>query len=129
MRITVRGKLVRMVVVILAMVCGMILSAVIWEGRGTQEQHAKSIAAHIKKGIVSKGTVLTENHALALKGLARDNALGDIRALIAQTVRDDPEVTVGLFLSNKQQPWAYFSPGSPPPKPGSENTSLAPSDT
>jgi signal transduction histidine kinase/CheY-like chemotaxis protein/HPt (histidine-containing phosphotransfer) domain-containing protein len=73
------------------------------------EQSARDTEHLIRDSIVSKGRVLTANHALALRGLVEDNAFSDVSELVEKTVIADPDVLYGLFLANDGRPWAYAS--------------------
>ena len=70
-----------------------------------------AVQRYIEEGISSKGRVLTENHALALRGLALDNAFLDIRRLVDRAVQGDPDVLYGLYVTSDRQTLAYSRQG------------------
>lgn len=60
-----------------------------------------SIEQHIQEGIISKGRVLTKNHALALRSLTVDNAFLDIQGLVEHAVHDDQDLVYGIFINSE----------------------------
>ncbi len=48
----------------------------------------------------------------ALRPLVSDNAFGDVRRMVKETVRDDSDLVYGLFLGADRRPWVYVSPSS-----------------
>ncbi|HWA75251.1 MAG TPA: HAMP domain-containing protein [Polyangiaceae bacterium] len=70
-------------------------------------QHLNSVRTYIEQGITSKGLELTENHALALRGLTVDNAFLDMRRLVARAVEKDPDLVYGLYVTNERQTVAF----------------------
>jgi HPt (histidine-containing phosphotransfer) domain-containing protein/HAMP domain-containing protein len=72
-----------------------------------------SVQHYIEEGISSKGRVLTENHALALRGLTLDNAFLDIRRLVDRAVQEDPDVLYGLYVVSERETLAFSRHGRP----------------
>lgn len=64
----------------------------------------------IRDSLRTKGKILSENHALALRNLVLDNAFSDVSRLVHGAVREDPDVVYGLFLGADGVAWAYASP-------------------
>lgn len=63
--------------------------------------------ARIEASLKAKGRLLTGNNAQALMGMAEGNAFGQIKDLVASTVKDDPDVVAGAFLmADSSMPWA-----------------------
>ena len=120
-----KSKLVRTELAILAAVSLMTLSAVMWLSVRTQQGHLDAIEQRIEASIQSKGRVLIKNQSLALRGMVDDNAYGAVKDLVARTIREDSDVTVGLFLGEAGRPWAFFSPENPPPSPDAKGEALA----
>src|SRR5690606_9400831 len=69
--------------------------------------------AQIRKNLDDKGSLLAKSHAIALGSLVSDNAFGDVRQLVQETVNSDSDIVYGLFLSADNKPWAYVSPTHP----------------
>src|SRR3954462_11581229 len=66
-------------------------------------EHLKSVKQYIEEGIASKGKVLTENHALALRGLTLDNAFLDMQRLLERAVKEDDDLVFGVYVSNERE--------------------------
>ncbi len=49
--------------------------------------------------IPSKGKILTENHALALRSMVLDNAFLDMQSLLDRAVNEDADLVYGLFTN------------------------------
>ena len=73
--------------------------------------HLKSTEKHIERGIISKGTVLTRNHALALRGLTLDNAFTDMQSLVSQAVKEDSDLIYGIYVDSEGATLAFCQQG------------------
>lgn len=77
----------------------------------TSSRHLQAVQHHIEEGIRNKGLVLTENHALALKGLALDNAFLDMQRLVDRAVRDDADLIYGIYVNSDREAIAFSQRG------------------
>ena len=66
-----------------------------------------TVQGHIEDGITSKGTVLTRNHAIALRSLISDNAFLDIQRLVERTVTEDPDLVYGVCVDSRGTTLAF----------------------
>ncbi|HWP06625.1 MAG TPA: Hpt domain-containing protein [Polyangiaceae bacterium] len=66
-------------------------------------EHLRSTQEYIEEGIASKGTVLTQNHALALRGLTLDNAFLDMQRLLERAIKDDRDLVYGVYVSSEHE--------------------------
>ena len=66
-------------------------------------EHLRSVQQYIEEGIASKGTVLTQNHALALRGLTLDNAFLDMQRLLERAIKDDRDLVYGVYVSSERE--------------------------
>ncbi|MGC4068126.1 MAG: response regulator [Polyangiaceae bacterium] len=66
--------------------------------------------ARVLKSQQEKGHLLVTNQALALRGLALDNAFSDVRQLVTRTVHGDPDVIYGVFVDGQGHPWVVVTP-------------------
>src|SRR6478752_10320209 len=66
-------------------------------------EHLRSVQQYIEEGIASKGTVLTQNHALALRGLTLDNAFLDMQRLLERAIKDDRDLVYGVYVSSEHE--------------------------
>jgi signal transduction histidine kinase/CheY-like chemotaxis protein len=90
------------------------LSAVGWVNYVVEGERLADIKSHIESAISAKAVTLVSSHALALRGLAADNAFSDVRELIANAVAQDADVTYGFFVAtDDEKPWAFVSPAHP----------------
>jgi len=76
-------------------------------------RHLAEVQRYIEEGIVSKGKVLTENHALALRGMTLDNAFVDMQRLIEHTVQNDADLVYGIYIGTERVALAYSRRGEP----------------
>src|SRR5262245_60709953 len=87
-----RGKLLRTVLVVVLLVGVGTLSVVSYWSARTSNNNLATISGHIEAELDSKGRGLVESHALALKGLLQDNAFSDIELLVSRTVENDHDI-------------------------------------
>jgi two-component system chemotaxis sensor kinase CheA len=66
-------------------------------------EHLRAVQKYIEEGIASKGKVLTENHALALRGLTLDNAFLDMQRLVERAIKDDDDLVFGVYVSAERE--------------------------
>ncbi len=85
-------------------------AAITWIQIGSADADLSQLENRIRSTLEAKGTMMSKNHALALTGLVADNAISDVRTLVASAVAEDPEPVYGLFLSTEGKAWVYASP-------------------
>lgn len=73
----------------------------------TSSEHLATVRLHIEDGIRSKGRVLTENHALAMRSMALDNAFLDIQHLVGRAVKEDTDLVYGLYVNSENEAIAF----------------------
>src|SRR6266545_6196814 len=93
---TLKSKLFRITASIMLVMSVVTLSAVAWMNYATENDRLADIEQHIRQSIWSKGSTLTESHAMALKLLVADNAFSDVRNLVSRAVEKDSAVVYGL---------------------------------
>jgi HAMP domain-containing protein/two-component sensor histidine kinase len=96
-----RGKFVRVLLAVSLLMAIATTSIVVLMSVQASAQHLAAAQGHIQDGIISKGKVLTQQHALALRTLALDNAFLDMQRLVERAVADDPELVYGLFVNGE----------------------------
>jgi two-component system chemotaxis sensor kinase CheA len=69
-------------------------------------EHLSAVQRYIEQGITSKGKVLTENHARALRGLTLDNAFLDMQRLVSRVVQEDSDLIYGLYVNSDRETMA-----------------------
>ncbi len=60
-----------------------------------------------------KGQLLVANQTLALRAMALDNAISDVRQVVRKTVQEDTDVIYGAFVDAKGTPWILVTPRTP----------------
>ena len=76
-------------------------------------RYLSTVRMHIEEGIKSKGRVLTENQALAMRSLVLDNAYLDMQRLVERAVKEDGDLVYGVYVSSEKQALAYCRRGVP----------------
>jgi signal transduction histidine kinase/HPt (histidine-containing phosphotransfer) domain-containing protein len=120
-----RTRLVRLMGVSIAVASIATLATVAWMNVRISRDHLAAIEYQLAASIEAKGKVLTENQALALKGMVADNAFGDVDRMVRRVVAEDSDVVYGLFVSSDGKPWAYYAPDRPP---GPADAAVGPSN-
>jgi nitrogen fixation/metabolism regulation signal transduction histidine kinase len=94
-----RAKFVRLLLSVSSLMALATTAIVVVMSVQASAEYFSSVQGHIQDGIISKGKVLTENHALALRGLALDNAFLDMQRLVERAVKGDQDLVYGVFVS------------------------------
>jgi two-component system chemotaxis sensor kinase CheA len=94
-----RRKLTRALLLVMGSTGLATLAIVVITSAQASSEHLRSVQRYIEQGITSKGKVLTENHARALRGLTLDNAFLDIQHLVERVVQEDADLVYGLYVN------------------------------
>jgi two-component system chemotaxis sensor kinase CheA len=97
-----RGKFVRLLLVVSSLMALSTTAIVVLMSAQASSEHVSAVQGHIRDGIISKGKVLTQNHALALRSLALDNAFLDMQRLVERAVKDDQDLVYGVFVNGER---------------------------
>jgi two-component system chemotaxis sensor kinase CheA len=108
---TVQKKLTRIMLVISGLIGIATFSIVVMLNVQTSSRHLAEVQQYIEEGIASKGKVLTENHARALRTLTLDNAFADMQQLVDHTVQSDPDLVYGIYVGSERVALAYSRRG------------------
>lgn len=108
-----RTKFVRTMLLVTGIIGVATLAIVVFMSAQASSRHLASVERYIQEGITSKGKVLTENHALALRSLTLDNAFVDMQGLVGRAVQEDPDLFYGLYVNAQGQTLAYAQRGLP----------------
>src|SRR5262249_24175518 len=106
-RSTLKSKLLRVMLSIVVPLSLVMFLCAAWMQYRTTVGNAADVERLIRDGIAGKGRVLTANHALALRGLVVDNAIGDVRNLVWQATERDSDLVYGLFVASDGIFWVY----------------------
>lgn len=110
---SVKFKLILLMAVTLFLVGVSTFVSVWWLSDEAIHERQTELEQQIRNNLSNKGSVLAKSHAVALGPLVADNAFGDVRKLVEETVAGDRDIVYGLFLSADKNPWAYVSPSHP----------------
>ena len=97
-----RGKFVRLLLIVSSLMALSTTSIVVLMSAQASSEHFAAVQGHIQDGIISKGKVLTQNHAIALRSLVLDNAFLDIQRLVERAVKDDQDLVYGVFVNGER---------------------------
>ncbi len=106
-----RRKFIQMVLIAAGIIGGTTLALVPLLSARASARHLADIETSIEQGITSKGKVLTENHALALRGMVLDNAFLEMQTLVARAVSEDPDLVYGLYVNSAGDVLAFKQRG------------------
>jgi two-component system chemotaxis sensor kinase CheA len=107
-----RSKFVRTLLLVTGLTGVAALAIIVGTSAQTSAEHVASAQRYIEEGITSKGRILTENHARALRGLTLDNAFLDMQRLVARAVDEDADVVYGLYVNTDGDALAFGLRGS-----------------
>ncbi|MFO7181221.1 MAG: HAMP domain-containing protein [Pseudomonadota bacterium] len=110
---TLESKFFRTMLLVTAVVGLATLAIVVVTSIRASSRHLADVQKHIDEGIVSKGKVLVENHALALRSMTLDNAFLDMQALVERAVREDGDLVYGVYVSADGETLAHARAGVP----------------
>jgi two-component system chemotaxis sensor kinase CheA len=108
-----RGKFVRLLLIVSSLMALSTTAIVVLLTSQASSEHLNAVQGHIQDGIISKGKVLTQNHALALRSLALDNAFLDMQRLVERAVKDDQDLVYGVFVNTERVALAKSRMGDP----------------
>jgi two-component system chemotaxis sensor kinase CheA len=114
---SVRTKIVRILLFVSMLMAVATTSIVVLMSAQASSEHFAAVQGHIQDGIISKGKVLTQNHALALRSLAIDNAFLDMQRLVERAVTGDQDLVYGVFVNSEHVALAKSRRGDPVDKP------------
>jgi two-component system chemotaxis sensor kinase CheA len=108
---TVQKKLTRIMLVISGLIGVATFSIVVMLNVRVSARHLAEVQHYIEEGIASKGKVLTQNHALALRTMTLDNAFVDMQRLLDHTVQQDADLVYGIYIGSERVALAYSRQG------------------
>jgi two-component system, chemotaxis family, sensor kinase CheA len=106
-RTTLLRKFMLTMLVVSSIIGATTLVVVLFLSARSSEKHLREIETNIEQSITSKGKILTENHALALRGMVLDNAFLDMQSLLTRAVNEDSDLVYGLFTNQSGETLAF----------------------
>ncbi|HEY3493486.1 MAG TPA: Hpt domain-containing protein [Polyangiaceae bacterium] len=110
-RSSLRGKFVKILLFVSVLIGISTLAIVVLLNVQASRVELAQVEGHIRDGITSKGRVLTQNHALALRGLTLDNAFLDMQRLVERAVQDEHDLVYGIFVNSERETLALSRRG------------------
>jgi two-component system chemotaxis sensor kinase CheA len=98
-----RHKFIRTLLLVAGIIGISTLAIVGFLSAQASAEHLRAVQQYIEEGIASKGKVLAQNHALALRGLTLDNAFLDIQRLLERAINDDGDLVYGVYVSAEHE--------------------------
>ncbi len=115
-----RNKFVRTLLVVTGLIGLSTLVIVGVMSAQASSQHLAAVQTYIEEGITSKGRILTQNHAMALRSLTLDNAFLDMQRLVERAIKDDADLVYGIYVNSDKETLALGQrrsrPGEPSPQ-------------
>jgi two-component system chemotaxis sensor kinase CheA len=102
-RTSLRAKFVRILLFVSLLTGVSTLSIVVVLNVRASARELSRVERTIQEGIVSKGRLLTKNHALALRSLTLDNAFLDMQRLVERAVQEEEDLAYGVYVDSRKQ--------------------------
>ncbi len=111
--ISIKTKLTINTMVTISIIFTAVLSVIIVKDIWTLNRTVKKAEHRIRNSILARGNTLANNNSMAMRGMADDYSFSAIQELVSSTVKDDPDITYGIYMDEGYMPWAYASPSNP----------------
>lgn len=109
---SIRNKFLATMLLVTTVVGVATLALIVTLSAKSSSRQLQAVQGYIEEGIRSKGLVLTQNHALALRGLALDNAFLDMQQLVERAVREDSDLVYGIYVNSDRETLAFDQRGT-----------------
>jgi two-component system chemotaxis sensor kinase CheA len=107
-----RGKFIATMLLVTGLIGVATLVIVSLLSAQASSRQLATVRYHIEEGIKSKGRVLTENHALAMRTMVLDNAFLDMQRLVERAVKEDEDLVYGIYINNEKAAVAFCQRGA-----------------
>ncbi len=111
--VSIKTKLTVNTMATISIIFVVVLSVIVAKDIWTVNRTIKKAEHRIRKSIIARGNTLANNNSMAMRGMADDYSFSAIQELVSSTVKDDPDITYGIFMDADHMPWAYASPDNP----------------
>jgi signal transduction histidine kinase len=105
-----RTKLIVFVVLILSVSTGVFCTFAIVQSSQGPRRWFNLVKTRIQTDLNGKGMTLVVNNGMALRTMAEDNAVADIREIVIGTVQNDSDIAYGIYMDNDCRPWVMAFP-------------------
>jgi|GEM_PF-1371913 Signal transduction histidine kinase len=105
-----RTELIVFVVLILSGSTGLFCTLAIFRSLEGPRRLFNFSKEKIETDLHGKGMTLVVNNGMALRSMAEDNAVADIREIVIATVQNDSDIAYGMYMDNDCLPWVMAFP-------------------
>ncbi len=102
---SIRVKLIRSNVLIISWVFIIVLLVISMVSFRANKKNLESTQEQIRNSLIAKGQTLVINNSMALRPMAGDNAILDVRGLVQATVEKDRDIVYGIYMQGNLKPW------------------------
>ncbi len=99
--------------VTISLIFMVVLSVIIFKDIRAVNKSISKSEHNIRNSIIAKGNTLANNNSMAMSVMAEDNAFTAIQNLVSSTVKDDSDITYGIYMDIGNMAWAYASSENP----------------
>ncbi len=110
---SIKTKMVSSSVMIIFVLFIVVLAVITYINIINVNENVKKSEKWIHTALIAKGSTLSNNNSMAIRGMAEDYAFTAIQALVSSTVKDDDDITYGIYMDVSQMPWAYADQNNP----------------
>ena len=107
-----RHKFVRTLLLVSALIALPTLLIVAYFSAQASSRNLRVVQSQIEQAIVSKGKVLTANHALALRTMTLENSFGNMQSLVEEAVSKDSDLVYGIYVDAEGRTLAFSVSGA-----------------
>jgi two-component system, chemotaxis family, sensor kinase CheA len=107
--VSIQSKLVKSSTLIISGIFLMVISVVLALNLFTARVNLEMTETKIINSLMAKGKTLVINNSMAMRGMADDNAITEVRALVSSTVHDDDDISYGIYMDADSRPWVFAS--------------------
>ncbi len=111
--VSIKTKLVSSTMVLISVIFACVLSAIIIMNIVSVEKNIFKQKKNILEALITKGKTLVQNNSMAMTGMAEDNAFTAIQTLVSSTVKEDDDVTYGIYMNEGNIPWVNATVDNP----------------
>ncbi len=110
---SIRTKLISNTMLMISLIFILVLSAITVMNVRAVHKNVEKAEQNIRSSLIAKGKTLANNNAMAMRGMAEDNAFIAIQTLVSSTVRDDDDIEYGIFTDDSRIAWVNASSKNP----------------
>ncbi|KMQ49934.1 Signal transduction histidine kinase CheA [Chitinispirillum alkaliphilum] len=105
--VSIESKLVKSSTFIISIIFMIVISVVLVINLYTARKNLELTETNIINSLMAKGKTLVINNSIAMRGMADDNAITEVRSLVSYTVKDDEDISYGIYMDIDSRPWVY----------------------